>query len=42
MGLVTEQNRGIPSGQIIVTSHDLTPNGGVAREIPLLQRNLGW
>ena len=30
------------SGQIIVTSHDLTPNGGLVREIPLFQKNLGW
>ena len=30
------------SGQIIATSHDLTPNGGLAREIPLFQGNLGW
>ena len=32
----------ILSGQIIATSHDLTPNGGLAREIPLFQGNLGW
>ena len=31
-----------PSGQIIATSHDLTPNGGLVREIPLFQGNLGW
>ena len=30
------------SGQIIATSHDLTPNGGLEREIPLFQGNLGW
>ena len=30
------------SGQIIATSHDLTPNGGLVREIPLIQGNLGW
>ena len=30
------------SGKIIATSHDLTPNGGLAREIPLFQGNLGW
>ena len=30
------------SGQIIATSHDLTPNGGLVREIPLFQENLGW
>ena len=30
------------SGQIIATSHDLTPNGGLVREIPLFQWNLGW
>ena len=32
----------IGSGQIIATSHDLTPNGGLVREIPLFQGNLGW
>ncbi len=32
----------IYSGQIIATSHDLTPNGGLVREIPLFQGNLGW
>ena len=30
------------SGQIIATSHDLTPNCGLVREIPLFQVNLGW
>ena len=30
------------SGQIIATSHDLTPNGGLVREFPLFQENLGW
>ena len=30
------------SGQIIAASHDLTPNGGLVREIPLFQGNLGW
>ena len=30
------------SGQIIATSHDLTPNGGLVREIPLFQGILGW
>ena len=30
------------SGQIIATSHDLTPNGGLLREIPLFQENPGW
>ena len=34
--------RRIISGQIIATSHDLTPNGGLVREIPLFQGNLGW
>ena len=29
-------------GQIIATSHDLTPNGGLVRDIPLFQGNLGW
>ena len=31
----------ICSGQIIATSHDLTPNGGLVRDIPLFQGNLG-
>ena len=30
------------SGQIIATSHDLTPNGGLVCEFPLFQGNLGW
>ena len=30
------------SGQILATSHDLTPNGGLVREIPLFQENLDW
>ena len=31
------------AGQIIATSHgSLTPNGGLVREIPLFQGNLGW
>ena len=30
------------SGQIIATSHDQTPNGGLVWEIPLFQGNLGW
>ena len=30
------------SGQIIATSHDLTPNGGLVREVPLFQGNPGW
>ena len=30
------------SGQIIATSHDLTPNGGLVREITLFQGNSGW
>ena len=29
-------------GQIIATSHDPSPNGGLVREIPLFQGNLGW
>ena len=29
-------------GQIIATSHDLTPNGGLVREISLFQGNPGW
>ena len=32
----------IVDGQIIATSHDLTPNGGLVREINLFQGNLGW
>ena len=32
----------INSGQIIATSHDLTPNGGLVRDIPLFQGNLAW
>ena len=32
----------IGSGPIIATSHDLIPNGGLVREIPLFQGNLGW
>ena len=32
----------IVSGEIIATSHDLTPNGGLVREISLFQGNLGW
>ena len=31
----------IQSGQIIATSHDLTPNGGLVRQIPFFQGNLG-
>ncbi len=30
------------SGQILATSHDLTTNGGLVREFPLFQGNLGW
>ena len=30
------------SGQITATSHDLTQNGGLVREIPLFQGNLAW
>ena len=30
------------SGQIIATSYNLTPNGGLVREIPLFQGNPGW
>ena len=50
---------GLDSGQILATSHNLTPNGGLVisprtlnsaekvtgglvREIPLFQGNLGW
>ena len=32
----------IHSGQILATSHDLTPKGTWQREIPLFQGNLGW
>ncbi len=32
----------ITPGQVIATSHDLTPNGGLLREIPLFQENPGW
>ena len=32
-GLIHRRSYG--SGQIIATSHDLTPNGGLVREIPL-------
>ena len=32
----------IQSGQIIATSHDLTPNGGLVRETFLFQGKLGW
>ena len=28
--------------KFIATSHDLTRNGGLVREIPLFQGNLGW
>ena len=37
-----EGTRDDVSGQIIATSHDLTPNGGLVREIPLFQGHLGW
>ena len=30
------------SGQIIATSHDLTPKGSQGREISLFQGNPGW
>ena len=31
------------SGQILATSNDrFPPNGGLVREIPLFQGNLGW
>ena len=45
---VTDQQHGcmllslLTFGQIIATSHDLTPNGSLVREIPLFQGNLGW
>ena len=37
-----QQDYYIFTGQIIATSHDLTLNGGLVREIPLFQGNLGW
>ena len=40
--ITIESPFGIKSGQIIATSHDLTPNGGLVREIPLFQENPGW
>ena len=40
--LKTTQLTIIVSGQIIVTSHDLTPKGSWWREIPLFQGNPGW
>ena len=30
------------SGQIIATSHDLAPNGGLVGKMSLFQENLGW
>ena len=30
------------AGQIMATSYDPTPNGGLVREIPLFQGSLGW
>ena len=42
LGKQSSQSYLIRSGQIIATSHDLTPNGGLVREIPLFQGNLGW
>ena len=41
-GFFSETKEEMSSGQIIATSHDLTPNGGLVREIPLFQGNLGW
>ena len=35
-------SKSILGGQIIATSHDLTPNGGLVREITLFQGSLGW
>ena len=40
--LQNKKQQSILSGQIIATSHDLTPNGGLVREIPLFQENPGW
>ena len=42
LGFEVAQTCTLTSGQIIATSHDLTPNGGLVREIPLFQENLGW
>ena len=41
---MVNHNSSIMSGQIIATSHDrFSPNGGgLGREIPLFQGNLGW
>ena len=39
---LNEKRWSLNSGQIIATSHDLTPNGGLVREIPSFQGNLGW
>ena len=41
-GLEIPQMTMIFSGQIIATSHDLTPKGGLGKEIPLFLGNLGW
>ena len=40
--LQNKKQQSILSGQIIATSHDLTPNGGLVREIPLFQEHPGW
>ena len=38
---IFEKAASLNTGQIIATSHDLTPNGGLVREFPLFQGNLG-
>ncbi len=41
-GKKSNKNKQHFSGQIIATSHDLTPIGSQGREIPLFQGNPGW
>ena len=38
---ISANKKCIVSGQIIATSHYLTPNSGLVRETPLFQGNLG-
>ena len=41
--ILTSALKNYRSGQITATSHDrFPPNGGLVREIPLFQGNLGW
>ena len=43
LGRVSKKKRFGPlSGQIIATSHDLTPKGSLVMGIPLFQGNPGW